>query len=126
MELKSGQIAIEFLLIMGFLLLIFTGFVLLGVGLNKDYLFTKGFIDAKTECSKFSDLVSSAYSLGHGTTINAYSKYTVLFEDNLYITISDDEERAICPYYSNPISTELSGNIVIKNIDEEVTVTNEI
>lgn len=114
------------LFLMGFAILLFLGFAVLSIKIGNTYKDTTSFLNAREECLKFSNIVSTVQSLGSGTEIKVKSDYIVNFDKSSIIIKSAKEmgDKATCTHYSNAISTEVTKNIRIRNINNEVTVAN--
>ena len=91
MKIKNGQVAIEFLFVIGFLILTFIGFTILSYEIGTSYIKTSEFLNVRDECLKFSNIVSAVQSGGPGTEIKATTKYSVTFFNYSEINVETPE-----------------------------------
>ena len=87
MKTKNGQIAIEFLAVIGFLILAFIGFIILSQEIGTSYIKTSEFLNVREECLKFSSIVSAVQSNGPGTEIKTTTKYSITFFNDSEINV---------------------------------------
>ena len=134
MKLKTSQIAAEFLFITGFLMLVFIGFIILSYETNISYRKISQYLDVREECLKLSDMVSAVHVGGPRTEIKTKTKYAITFFNassinvgkSYYSIINAEKQQEICTFYGNlKKDYQFTGDIIIKNVDNEVIITNE-
>lgn len=131
MRIKKGQVSTEFLIIIGVVLLIFTVISFFSLSRRTDVREMEAYMGANSECLRFSNLVSAAYVNGDGTEIKAKTNYLISFYNYSVIgiesvsNITTVKEEASCTFYAKIFPHyKLTGDILIKNIDGDITIKN--
>lgn len=124
--MKRGQVSTEFLIIVGVILLIFVTILFFSLSRRADVRETETYLGANSECLKFSNLISAAYVGGDGTEIKTKTNYLISFYNYSAISVKSlEEEKASCVFYAKiPSYHNLSGDILIKNVGNEIIIEN--
>ena len=84
---KKSQVTTEFILAIALVFAIFLVFMLLIFEQNNKINDIQDQINIKKECTRISNIISSVYKLGSGTSINTKSSYVINVFNNSYIEI---------------------------------------
>ncbi len=87
---KRSQIGVEIMYSVGILMIIFLLLTGISFTRNIDLIKTDDYIKKRNECLMWSDYVSSAFSNGHNTRIEAEAGYNVNIQDNGVIEVSGE------------------------------------
>ena len=125
---RKAQVSMEFLFAIGFVLFVFI--LLLGFVFQRksELVDTKDFLDKKAECLRIASLISSVYSGGDGTAAKIKTNYLVTIYNYSIIgveSIANLTGEARCYFVAETESYNLTNNLLIKNEDGSIILTNE-
>ncbi len=117
---SKSQASIEFILVIGILLLVLFVILFFSAKMQQDTTKVKENFERTKECFKIARLISAIYANGNGAEIRTKTDY-VLKINNKSIAINDTECNFIA-FIKN--EANVTGKIVIKNEQNEVIVEN--
>lgn len=119
--LKKSQISLEFLFTAAIIILVFLAVIIFVVKKNEQIIDSRIYLNQQQECFRFSDIITAVYVNGHGTMAELRTDYyiTVYPENIIYI-----DNNALCSYLGKSQFYNLTGNLRIRNQNNEVIIEN--
>lgn len=113
---KKSQISMEFLAIVGIIIILLISVTLFSMQRNSEIRDTEIYINAISECEKIADLITGAYMNNDGTEIEVHITYFANISDNIIrMKNSGDVEIGTCNFYGKSINYSVNGDFKIKN-----------
>ena len=85
----KGQVAIEGMMSIGIILLLFLIIFAFTFERRVELIKTENYLNKRQECLKFSNLISSVYTAGDGTIMNASTTYVISVFKQGIISVED-------------------------------------
>ncbi len=121
--MSKGQIGLEMIVAIAFVILIFLSFFLFYLNKNREIKELDNVLELRDECFKISNLIESAITLGEGYSSQLVTDYTVIL-NNGTILISDGKTDTACSYRGNVVSGNYTGILNISNNNNNISIQN--